>query len=291
MHIAIILTTYNRKELLQKTLLKIKGLIIPRNVITSIIVIEDGCTDATAQMLKEEFAGIIVIHTEGNYFWTKCMNLGFRKAVEINSTFVLILNDDIEIEENYLSNLLNDYSKLPAESILGSASISKSVPHKVESGGTKDFIKWRLKFKPYFKGFTKVDENFNGIHKSWTLSGRGTLIPCSLFEKIGYYDENLIQYGSDDEFCLRANINKIPVYITWNARILNHTNSTSVGSAFKKEGLMILLKSFFNKYSVNSLSKNIYLYNKYSYKLLTPIYVLYLIVGTIKAYYFNYKND
>ena len=218
------------------------------------------------------------------------MNEGFKKSIEFGYEYVLILNDDIEIQPDYLKTLLNDYSTLPSNSILGSASISINKPHQIESAGTKQFIKWRLKFVPYFKGFKLMNENFRGIHKSWTLSGRGTLIPVSIFNQIGLYDEKLVQYGSDDEFCIRANLNNIPVYISWNALIYNNTQLTSKGSAFKKEGLLTLLKSFYNKYSVNSLYKHVYLYNKYGYKLLLPLYLLIVISGTIKAYYFNYRK-
>lgn len=219
------------------------------------------------------------------------MNEGFKRAIELQNEYVLILNDDVEVEKDYLTKLLRDYKLLPYRSILGSASISIDKPNKIESAGTKEFIKWRLKFSPYYSGFKFVDDNFKGVHKTLTLSGRGTLIPVEVFNKIGFYDEELIQYGSDDEFCIRANLNNIPVYISWNARVLNHTNMTSKGSVFKKEGFITLLKSFFNKYSVNSISKQVYLYKKYGYPLLLPIFLCIFFLGTIKAYYFNYRNE
>jgi len=288
--IGIIIATYNRLNLLNKLFHQINKLNIPINVKLKIILVEDGNLDYTKEGMELDSNLITKIKGNGNWWWTKCMNEGFKKAIEFGYEFVLILNDDIEIQPNYLKTLLDDYSTLPPNSILGSSSISINKPHQIESAGTKQFIKWRLKFVPYFKGFKPINENFRGIHKSWTLSGRGTLIPVSIFNQIGFYDEKLVQYGSDDEFCIRANLNKIPVYISWNAHIYNNTNLTSKGSVFKKEGLLNLLKSFFNKYSVNSLYKHAYLYNKYGYKLLLPLHLLIVITGTIKAYYFNYRK-
>lgn len=286
--IAIVIATHNRKELLIKLIKQIDLLSI-NHISLSIIIIDDGCTDGTIEWLNKNAPTIIIIKGTGKWYWTKCMNAGFKKAEELKNDYVLILNDDNQITSDYLQTLLVDLTKIPKNSILGSASISIEKPHKIESAGTKKFSKLLLKLTPYFKGFKVIDHSFYGIHKTWTLSGRGTLIPITLFKTLGYYDENLVQYGSDDEFCLRANINKIPVYISWNARVYNNTLSTSVGTVFKKEGFFVVLKSFFNPYSVNSLKKNIYLYKKYGIKLLTPFYLIYSIIGTLKSYYFNYK--
>lgn len=289
--IAIIITTFNRKESLKRVLTNLKSVHIPDSIIVRKIIINDGSTDGTADLLEKLFKDCIIINGDGKWYWTKCMNEGFKKAIELEYDYVLILNDDVEIKTEYLNILINNYAVLPINSILGSSSISIDKPHKIESAGTKDFIKWRLKFVPYYSGFTKLDERFSGIHKTWTLSGRGTLIPLSVIQTIGFYDENLPQYGSDDEFCIRANLSNIPVYVSWNAKVFNQTYSTSKGSAFIKSGVLTLFKSFFNKHSVNSLSKHVYLYKKYSYPILTPLYVLIVIIGTFKAYYFNYKND
>jgi len=291
MKIAIVIATYNRCNLLKVLLNQINDLIVPTGVTLKTIIVNDGSTDNTLHMLRTDFPQVTIINGSGDWWWTKCMNEGFKKAIQLDQNYVLILNDDNEIEKDYLIKLIHDYNTLASGSILGSASVSITKPHKIESAGTKSFSKISLKCKPYYKGFSLMDENFYGIHPTWTLSGRGTLIPVEVFHKIGFYDEKLVQYGSDDEFCIRSNIKKYPVYISWNARIYNHTFETSKGSVYRKEGLISLLKSFLNCYSVNSISKNIYIYKKYSYSILLPIYLLILILGTVKAYYFNYKND
>ncbi len=289
MKLAIVIATFNRINLLSKLLNQINDLILPENVLVKIIVVNDGSTDGTIEMLKKNFSNVQVILGNGIWWWTKCMNEGFKKAIEIGYDHVLVLNDDVEIQPNYLETLLNDYATLPFNSILGSSSVSINKPYKIEFAGANQFIKWRLKFVPYIKGFKLMDDNFKGIHKSWILCGRGTLIPVIIFKQIGFYDEKLIQYGSDDEFCIRANLKKIPVYISWNARIYNNTYLTSIGSAFLKSNLSVFIKSFFDKYSVNSLIKVLHIYFKYGYKILTPFYLLYFILGTFYARFIKYK--
>lgn len=290
MKLAIIIATFDRFEHLKELLGQINELKLPTDVKVTIIIIIDNLNYPFNYFVNNNHFETIIIKGTGNWWWTKSMNEGFKKAIELKQDHILILNDDIFIEKDYLDILLSDYVKLPPNSILGSTSISMSTPHRIESAGTKEFIKWRLKFIPYFKGFQLLTDKFRGVHETYTLSGRGTLIPIAVFKNVGLYDEKLIQYGSDDEFIFRAKLKGIPTYISWNAKIYNNTFLTSKGSVFKQEGITTLLKSFFNKYSVNSLSKNAYLYLKYSYKLLLPFYLLFVIAGTIKAYYFNYKK-
>ena len=67
-----------------------------------------------------------------------------------------------------------------------------------------------------------------------------------IIRELKYFDEkNFPQYGSDDDFCLRALEKGYPVYISWDAKVFRSMNTTSTGVAFKKASLLIFLKSFF----------------------------------------------
>lgn len=289
MTVAIIIATYNRGKLLEVLLKQILALAIPNDVSLKIIIINDGSTDGTLDMLINNFPNVKVVNGDGNWWWTKCINEGIKAAIACECTHFLLMNDDNEINTDYLKILIRDYRTLEKVSVLGSATVSLSLPHRVESAGTREFIKWKFKFVPYYKGFHLTDENFNGIKRSWTLSGRGTLISKEVIDEIGMLDEKLVQYGSDDEFCIRANLINIPVYISWNAIIYNHTNLTSEGAIYKSS-FLTFIKSFFNKFSSNSLKKQIYLYSKYGYPFLLPFYLMYYVGGNLKAYFFNYRN-
>lgn len=290
MKISIIISTHHRLNLLIKLLTNIRNQYQQECFSLETIVVVDESTDNTIEYLKENFPEVHIIKGNGEWWWTKCMNEGFKKALETKNNFVLILNDDAEIENNYLAILLNDYSTLPKNSILGSASISIEKPNIILSPGTKKFTKWRFKFTSYDYSFKKPDANFYGIHPTFTLSGRGTLIPTNIFKKIGYFDENLVQYGSDDEFVIRARNAGIPVFISWNAIVYIHHLMTSEGTAFRKDALGKFIKSFGNPYSVNSLRKTAYIYKKYGFKMLTPFYLIYFFLGTLKAYLFKYRK-
>lgn len=288
MKISFIIATYNRRAFLKKIISDINNQKISPGLFIQIIVVVAGSTDGTIEMLNKEYPEITFIKGQENWWWTKCMNEGFKKAIECSSDYILILNDDCQIEKDYLKVLLNDYATLPNDSILGSASVSIDEPKLINSAGTKRFIRWRLKYVNYINGLIPFYKEFKDIHTTWTLSGRGTLIPKQIFEQIGYYDEKLVQYGSDDEFIIRARMSGINCFISWNAIVYNHLMLTSEGTAFRKDSLFRFVKSFFNPYSVNSLKKNAYLYKKIGYPVLLPFYLIYVFFGSLKAYLFKY---
>jgi GT2 family glycosyltransferase len=288
-NIAVIITTYNRKEYLCKLLNQINTQMLPSQINLIKIVIVDGSVDGTETMLRENFPETVIIRGTGSWWWTRCMNEGFQKALQLNSDYILIINDDTEIKPDYIKVLWNDYQTIPKGSVLGSASASLDTPHLINSAGTQNFKRWRTRSTPYINGIKPVYPEFKGVHPTYSLSGRGTLIPAEVFVKIGFYDEKFVQYGSDDDFILRAQKSGIKCFISWNAVIYNHMNLTSEGTAYRKDNLLKFIKSFFNPYSVNSLQKSGYFYRKHGYPVLLPFYLLYMVLGTMKAYFFKYK--
>lgn len=289
-NITAIIATHNRKKYLEVILGQLYNQILPKNVSLSIIVVIDGSTDGTVEMINEKFPDVIIINGNGNWWWTKCMNKGFKKAIDLYADYILVLNDDTEIKNDYTTKLWDDYQSLPANSILGSASVTIDPSDLIDTAGTKDFIRWRLKAVSYLPAFTPIFPDFKGIHPTWTLNGRGALIPVSAFEKIGFYDENLMQYGSDDEFAMRARKSGINVFISWNVYVYNHLMQTDEGKAFRQDSFVKFLKSFFSPYSVNSFKKFSYYYKKHGYKWLLPVYLFYVFLGTLKAYFIKYKK-
>lgn len=289
MKVAIIIPTFNRKEYLRTIL----NQIIAQNavnVIIKTIVVVDGSSDGTSEMLLNEYPEAIIVQGTGNWWFTKSLNEGCKKAIEIRSDYVLVLNDDTEIKPNYLTTLWSDYQILPNDAIMGSASISIEPKDLIDFAGTKDLKTYGMKKTPYLQNLTPLYSDFKGIFPTWTMNGRGSFIPISVFNKIGLFDEKLIQYGSDDEFTMRARKAGLPVYISWNARVYNHLMMTSEGTTFRKDTFWKFIKSFNNPYSVNYIRKTVYIYKKHGIKILIPFYLIYVFLGTLKAYVFNYRN-
>lgn len=175
-----------------------------------IIVVDDGSTDGTDAMIREEFPEVVVLTGDGNLWWTEATNWGIRYAQKHQDrrqeSFVLTLNDDTLVGPDYLQTMLDAYRK-HKPCLIGSVSVDSNNPEKLEYAGTS--------FELYTAGGRHLAEDYNGSYQnlvsrktyieSQSLPGRGTLIPMEVFEAIGLFDaKNYIHYMSDIEFSVRA---------------------------------------------------------------------------------------
>jgi N-acetylglucosaminyl-diphospho-decaprenol L-rhamnosyltransferase len=279
MKIGIIIPTFNRKTYLFGLLASIRKLKMPVGVTIHTIVVVDGSKDGTVEMLQTKFGDVFIVLGDGSWWWTKSINKGIDKAIELNVTHVLLMNDDNLLPENYLDLLLNDFKPLPQIAVLGSASVSISASNTIDAAGYYKFNKLLFKLYPYKKSGSIIDHTFSGVHKSCALSGRGTLIPITVIQQVGLLDESLIQYGSDDDFTMRCTQQQIPVFISWNARVFNYSEITSKERDRKSATITDLIKANFNPYSSSALKKEFILYSKHSYKLIAPFYCCYLFLA------------
>lgn len=268
--------TYNRSILLNRLITSIDNQELPHYVSLSILVVNDGSTDDTLTSLISRYPGVSMINGNGNWWWTKCINEGMRFAFDKDTDFVLWMNDDNELPNDYISKLISAYRSIPGHSILGSASISIETPRRVDSSGYAKHNKFLNKLYPHWPIGSEINADFKGVHPTCSLSGRGTLVPLSVFKQLGELDERLIQYGSDDDYVMRALKMNIPAFISFDAMVLNHTKLTSKERDIKSQSIRTYMNSFLNPHSANSLKKHWRIYTKHCVSLFAPIYLIYI---------------
>jgi len=286
--LAIIVPTFNRRKYLKRLLAQLSMQKVT-GCHLEIVTVVDGSTDGTIEMLKKVFPDVHIVHGTGNWWFTKSINEGFKFAEKLKPDYLLIMNDDSEISPDFLSKLFSAQEKLGKNAIIGSMSVSLSQPHRVTFSGVKKINWWRLKKYNYLQPFyqTNIDK-LTGTYPSKVLNGRGTLVPAQVLKFLNYFDEKLPQYGSDDDFALRAIKSGFPVYISWDAKVFDHVDMTSAGTAYLSTSVLQFYKSFFNRYSVNSISKAARIFRKHGKWYLVPIHIILFILGTSKAHFYKY---
>lgn len=76
--ISIVIPVFNRKEYTRECLLSLKDQTDQR---FKVIIVDDGSTDGTEDMLREEFPEVEVLKGSGSLFWTAGVNMGIRHAL------------------------------------------------------------------------------------------------------------------------------------------------------------------------------------------------------------------
>jgi GT2 family glycosyltransferase len=255
------------------------------------IVIVDGSTDGTLEMLEKEFPEALIVRGDGNWWYTKCINEGIKTAIREKCDFVLTLNDDLSFPAGYVNTLLQDYYNSGPGSVIGSVSLSKSLPRIITFSGVPK-ISFTLKESNYIPKFSPVaEETLSGLKTSIVLSGRGILYPIEIFERLGLYDNRLVQYSSETDFTYRASGSGIPVMISYNAVVYENVQMTSDGAVYNNPSLKTLYKSFKNDYSINSFRKTWYYSIKHRGAIAGSLIALLRTMGVLKNYVQHKLNN
>lgn len=288
--LAIIIPTFNRKLFLSNLLNQIIS-ISHSDFNLHIVVVVDGSTDGTLEMLSNDFPQAHIVKGTGSWWYTKSINEGLAYTEKLTVDFVLTLNDDILLKDNFFEALSNSIKKSPKDSIIGALSLTKTNPEKILSAGVEKIILWKFKLLPYYNTFTNKSDikNLQGLKPSLVLPGRGMLIPYGISKKLNGFDNKFLQYHSDYDFCLRAKKNGYQIFISWDVIVYGFIEETGEGTSYLKTSFKSFIKNFFRKHSRINLKDNaIYLF-RHGYKILFPVTFTIFILSCFNSHFFKKK--
>lgn len=107
MKIAVLLTTYNRREKTVACLQSLQAQTLPQGVALEVFLTDDASIDGTPQAVKSVWPDAHVFHGNGSLYWAGGMRHTWREAVKQKPDFYLLLNDDTVLAENAIAVLLN----------------------------------------------------------------------------------------------------------------------------------------------------------------------------------------
>jgi GT2 family glycosyltransferase len=233
--IFIVIPVFNRKQYTKDCLLSLRT---QTHQGFKAIVVDDGSTDGTGEMLAREFPEVIRLEGDGNLFWTAATNLGIRYALEQGADYVLTLNNDTIATPDFLEQMVRWAGQQP-DSLLGALALD-SVSRQPVFGGT--VINWKTDVAKVLLRVLPAEDQV-GLHEVSHFPGRGLLIPRKVLEKVGLFDEeNFPHYYADYDFTHRATRKGFKVYCNYDAKLYIYPEA----SGDKENRKSKTLKSFYN---------------------------------------------
>ena len=275
----IVVPVYNRVE----DTLKILGAFFQQTYREfQVIVVDDGSTDGTSEKVNQCFPRTTVLNTPGDYWWSATINEGVKHAIDIGdqeSDHIMIINNDVDFAEDFLKKMMGTMEG-KKDRILNPISLDNSGNGKVVSSGGR-VVSWLLALHNH----SYAGRNVSTVREKEPtevdfLSGRGTLMPLSIFAKIGLYDqEKLPQVHSDYEFTWRAKRYGYKVLLDPTIRVYIDVQTTGLDPLVRRLTPREILASFWFRHSPNNLKAR---YN--AARLMVPRYALpsYLLMAFIK---------
>jgi GT2 family glycosyltransferase len=195
----IILVNWNRADLTIECLRSLKAIDYPDH---ELIIVDNASTDGSAGVLKSSFPDARLFVNDRNLGFAGGNNVGVRYAVDNNADYVLLLNNDTEVDPRFLSELVAATEADPKIGIAGSKIYYFSEPRRLwYAGGSVDL--WTG--DTHHIGENELDAGQYDVAKDTDyVSGCAMLIKRRVLEEIGLFDERMFLYYEDSDYCMRA---------------------------------------------------------------------------------------
>ena len=192
--VSTIIVTYNGEKWIRKCL----DSLLKSSVPTGIIIVDNNSSDNTVKIIEKEYASLKLIRNSKNLGFGKANNQGIRIALENDSDFYFLLNQDAWVEEKTIEKLMEMSKKHQEYGILSPLHIN---PASME---LDEKFAGYIHSDPADSFITEViaDKSLN-IYSTGFINAACWMLTRSAIMKNGGFDPLFFHYGEDLDYCNR----------------------------------------------------------------------------------------
>lgn len=208
MRIAVLLTCHNRKDKTRNCLKSLFSVRMEHQC--DVFLTDDGSTDGTSEMIKNEFPVVHLLKGDGTLFWNRGMYMAWKEAALFDYDYFLWLNDDIELYNCFLDELLD------CSNILNNKGVVSGL---VEDRDHSTIL---------YGGYDDNKKILNATGKMTPIkfmNGNVVLIPKYVYEEVGMLDPYYHHDMGDLDYGLMAIKKGIRVVTTRKPVAMGHKNN------------------------------------------------------------------
>ena len=210
-----------------------------------LILIDDGSKDGTSKAVLDQLPDTAIIRGKGNWWWAGSLQQGYDWLIKHKISaddYVLIMNDDTEIQEDFLETGLS-IMKDHRHTLLTATGYNLTTGQPQDSGGYK--FSWK-----------DLDcYETNEVSEINCLSTRGMFVKVSDFLSIGgFYPRLIPHYLSDLEFTMRAQERGMNLKIHKDFRIYIDFDKSGYRDFSQETYINFVLKLFSKRSAMNPIA-------------------------------------
>lgn len=195
-----------------------------------VIVLDNGNIDPSKEAIKEYLGQVKYFKNDENEGFSK----GYNKTISYSKgRYILLLNSDVEVLENSLSEIVKWAKEFKDNAVLGGKLVFPDMG-KQDSAFNLPTIIGAL--KEYFLGQKGAYFMYQPQEEKPTrvegLVMACFLIPEKIVNKVGLLDEGTFIFFEDIEYCRRLKQFGVPIYFAPSAKFIHHH-----GASTKKQGI------------------------------------------------------
>ena len=220
----------------QQTLDCIASVLASEDVDVEIVLVDNASDDDTVEQVRGAYPSVIIIENDSNIGYAGAHEAAIAIARSRSISLLLIMNNDISVGREAISNLIKAYSQC-GEAIYGAVPLAGDTSQQIETQRVliaKKFLQLPYSehlfpLRPYlFYGdvFGNHSPDEQRCYPVAAISGSVMLLPLSIVHTHGFIDTNFFLYSEEIDYCFRLQSAGIPSYLVTNA-IVQHIGSAS----------------------------------------------------------------
>jgi len=210
MKVSCVILNYNGKDHIENCIESVQKQNFDKEEF-EIIVVDNNSTDGSDELVKN-YSNVKLIKHYVNDGFSKGNNVGIKAS---SGEYVVLLNNDITIERDWLSKMVTKMDSDKNIGILG-CTIYYSYTGKV----------WNAGGKVFFPGFAKNLKLNYSCETSW-VAFAAMIMRRSVNELL---DENIFMYWEDNELCKRVRLKGYKVYLNDMAFAFHHIDKNKMSA-------------------------------------------------------------
>jgi GT2 family glycosyltransferase len=197
-HVSIILLNWNQPELTMACIESLNKITYPSY---DIWLVDNGSHDGSVPYIRERCKTITLIENSYNMGFTGGNNVAIKRAMDAKADYILLLNNDTEVDAEFLNQLVSVAEADPAIGVVGPKILYFDHPDIVWSAGGAVSQYGQA----HHLGENERDSGSPGVVKDVDyVTGCALLIKRAVIERIGSLDERFFIYFEETEWCARA---------------------------------------------------------------------------------------
>jgi len=237
-HIKILILNWNGKHLLKPCLDSVSAIDYPNY---SVMVIDNGSTDNSVKMVNENFPKVDILELKDNYGFAGGYNRCFTQLRDEYSEFVLLLNNDTEIDSNILSSFMQAKDMYGDNNLYGGKIFYKKNPEVIWYAGGNVNLKY---LKLSHRGIRQTDSaEYSKPMQTDYVTGCCLFTSMEVINQLNGFDESFNMYGEDVDLSLRAKQKGINCYYWPDAKLYHHV-SASLGGNYSINKMLKKMKAY-----------------------------------------------
>lgn len=238
--LGVIIVSYNTCQFLRGCLLALRR--VADEGPLDIVVVDNGSTDGSIEMLTREFPEIRLIALGKNVGFARANNRAVR---EIQRSELLLLNPDTVVTRGAIERLRQTLAAHPHAGIVGGQLVTESGDPRASSFAFPSLWREFWNLLPELKGLFRiralasrlsqlVPELWHGSYRADpeprqvdSIGGACMIVRADVFRQVGGFREEFFLYHEELELCYRLRQRGWEVWLEPRARVLHYEGQSS----------------------------------------------------------------